>query len=334
VRVAGLGGLTASLGEMGVPIGPLLAEAGLKPTLFDAPDNLVDVGAAARLLELAAERSGCPHLGLLCGRRFRPETLGIVGQMAQNASDIGSSLRGLILNLHLHGHAFVPTLTEAGGMAEFGMTLASDLPGSTIPAVDLGMAAAFTILRALCGPAWAPTDVLLVHQPVADREPYDRLFGVRVEFGGDRNAITFMATWLERPVHGANAARRALLERELAVIAQQHRLPAATSARRALITCIASGNASVEAVAAAMGLHPRSLNRRLAQEGTSVFELLKTVRYQIARDLLENTSLSISEIASTLLYANIGAFTRAFRHWSRQSPSDWRLKRRRRRPGA
>lgn len=333
LRVAGLGGLTASLGEMGVPLGPLLAAAGLPFTLFDAPDNLIEVGAAARLLELAAERSRCPHLGLLCGQRFRPDTIGIVGQMAQNASDIGSGLRGLILNLHLHGHAFVPTLTVAAGAAEFGMTLASDVPGNTIPAVDLGMAAAFTILRALCGPTWAPTEVLLVHQPMAGREPYDRLFGVRVQFGSDRNAVTFMSTWLKRRVHGANVAKRALLERELAVIAQQHPLPAATSTRRALIACIATGNASVEAVAAAMGLHPRSLNRRLAQESTSVFELLKAVRFQIARDLLENTSLSIGEIASTLLYANIGAFTRAFRLWSHQSPSDWRMKRRRRRSG-
>lgn len=319
---------------MGVPLGPLLAEAGLEPTLFDTPDNLVEVGAAARLLELAAEKSRCPHLGLLCGQRFRPDTLGIVGQTAQNASDIGRSLRGLILNLHLHGHAFVPTLTVSAGVAQFGMTLASDLPGNTIPAVDLAMAAAFAILRALCGPTWTPTDVLLVHQPVASREPYDRLFGVRVQFGCDRNAITFMASWLERTVHGASVAKRALLERELAVITQQQTLPAATLARRALIACIAGGNASVEAVAAAMALHPRSLNRRLAQEGTSVFELLKTVRFQIARDLLENTSLSISEIASTLLYANIGAFTRAFRLWSKQSPSDWRMKRRNRKPVA
>lgn len=173
-----------------------------------------------------------------------------------------------------------------------------------------------------------------MHQPLAGREPYDRVFGVRVQFGSDRNAVTFMASWLERPVHGASVLKRALLERELAVIAQQQSLPAATSARRALIACIAGGNASVEAVAAAMGLHPRRLNRRLAQEATSVFELLKMVRFQIARDLLENTSLSISEIASTLLYANIGAFTRAFRLWSNQSPSDWRMKRRKRKPVA
>lgn len=325
VRVAGLGPLPVLLEHRRVPLSPLLDAAGLPRTLFDDEENLVDIASAGRLLDVAAKQSGCPHLGLLCGRRFSPNTIGIVGRLAQNASDVGSALRGLILNLHLHGHAFVPTLGVVSGTAEFGMRLSSDLQGNTVPAVDLGMAAAFTIVSTLCGPHWMPLEVLLVHQPFASRKPYDSAFGVRVQFGSDRNAITFDAAWLTRRVHGANATRRALLERELAVIAQQHQLPAATTARRALIACIARGNLSVDAVAAVMRLHPRTLNRRLAREGTSLLELTKAVRFQIARDLLENTALPITEIAATLLYANIGAFTRAFRLWSRASPSEWRV---------
>lgn len=326
VRVAGLSGLPIVLNQRAVPLPALLDAAGLPRGLFDDPDSLVDLESAARLLDLAAARSDCPHLGLLCGRLFRPDTIGIVGRLAQNAHDIGRGLRGLTLNLHLHGHAFVPTLTTAADSAEFGMRLSPDLPGNTVPAVDLGMAAAFAIVRALCGPGWTPSDVLLARRPAARREPYDRYFGVRVQFDSDRNAIVFPAAWLGRRVHGANAARRELLERELAVIAQRQRLSAASMARRSLIACIARGNVSVGAVAAAMGAHPRSLNRRLAQEGTSVFELTKEVRFQIARDLLANTSLPITEIAATLLYANNGAFTRAFRLWSSESPSEWRRK--------
>jgi AraC-like DNA-binding protein len=326
VRVAGLSGLPVVLNQRAVALPALLDAAGLPRGLFDDPDNLVDLESAARLLDLAAARAACPHLGLLCGRLFRPDTIGIVGRLAQNAHDIGSGLRGLTLNLHLHGHAFVPTLTTAAGSAEFGMRLSPDLPGNTVPAVDLGMAAAFTIVRALCGPGWTPSDVLLARRPAAPREPYDRFFGVRVQFDSDRNAIVFSAAWLGRRVHGANAAKRELLERELAVIAQRQRLPAAAMARRSLIACIARGNVSVAAVAAAMGAHPRSLNRRLAQQRTSVFELMKEVRFQIARDLLTSTSLPITEIAATLLYASNGAFTRAFRSWSNESPSDWRLK--------
>ena len=326
VRVSGLTGLPAVLSQLKIPLPGLLDAVGLPATLFDDPDTLIDLERAALLLDLAAEQTGCPHLGLLCGGRFRPDTIGIVGRVAQNAIDIGSGLRGLALNLYLHGHAFVPTLTAAAGVAELGMRLSMDLQVNTVPTVDLGMAAAFTILRALCGPGCRPADVLLARRAAARRAPYDRFFGVKVRFDSDRNAIVFPATWLERPVHGANAARRELLQRELAVMAQRQQLPAAAMARRSVIACIARGQVSVAAVASALGMHPRMLNRRLAQDGTSVFELMKEVRFQIARDLLANTALPITEIAATLLYANNGAFTRAFRLWSRETPSEWRLK--------
>lgn len=325
-RVGSICALPAVLERLGVRLEPMLDEVGLPRSLFAAPDSVVDIGKAKRLLDLAAERTRCPYLGLLVGKRHRPETIGIAGRLAQSARDVGSALRGLALNLHLNGHAFVPSLTVTPDAAEFGLRLATDLPGPTRPVVDLGMAGAFAIVQAICGPQWSPTGVLLVHQPGGSRAPYDKVYGVRVQFGSNRNAIVFPTPWLRRPVHGANPASLALLERELAVIADHNRLPPATATRRVLLACIARGDVSVRAVAAASDLHPRALNRRLARERTSVFELLKLVRYQISRDLLENTSLSITEIAATLAYANIGSFTRAFRLWSGTSPSDWRLK--------
>src|SRR5262249_14729247 len=143
VRAAGLGGLRVVLDERGISLAPLLDAVGLPTGLFDDPDNLVDLHRAARLLDLAAGQAGCPHLGLLCGQLFRPDTIGVVGRLAKNATDIGSGLRGLTLNLHLNGHAFVPTLTTTGDSAEFDMRLSPDLPGNTVPVIDLGMAAAF-----------------------------------------------------------------------------------------------------------------------------------------------------------------------------------------------
>ncbi|MFO1157973.1 MAG: AraC family transcriptional regulator [Reyranellaceae bacterium] len=327
-RVGSISALPAVLERLGVGLEPILDEVGLPRSLFESPDSLVDIGKAKRLLDLAAARAGCPHLGLLCGQRHRPETIGIAGRLAQNARDVGSALRGLTLNLHLNGHAFMPSLTVTADTAEFALRLATDLPGPTRPVVDLGMAGAFAIVQAICGPAWTPTGVLLVHQPGGSRVPYDKFYGVPVQFGSNRNAIVFPAPWLGRRVHGADPDSLALLERELAVIADRNRLPPATATRRALLACIARGDVSVRAVAAASGLHPRALNRRLARERTSVFELLKLVRYQISRDLLENTSLPVTEIAATLGYASTGSFTRAFRLWSGMSPRDWRPRRR------
>lgn len=323
-RVGSLSALPRVLRDLGCPLAPVLAEVGLPPDLFDDDDALLGVTEAFRLLNRAAERASCPHLGLLCGAQHRPETIGLAGRLAQNARDVGSALRGLALNLHLNGHVFVPTVTVAGDTAAFVLTLIADVDEPARASVDLGFAGAFSIVRAICGPGWSPLDVLMVHAPGGSRRPYDRFFGTRVQFGCDRNAIVFERSWLKRPVHGANPAALQALEQELAVIAQANPLPLPVATRRALLACLARGELSVRAVAAALGLQVRTLNRRLADEGTSVFELAQDVRYQVARDLLANTALPVTEIAATLAYANTGGFTRAFTRWSGHGPADWR----------
>lgn len=302
----------------------MLARTGLPADLFEDNDRLIDVTQSFRLLNAAADSASCPHVGLLCGALHRPETIGLAGRLSQNARDVGSSLRGLALNLHLNGHVFVPSLTITGDTAEFVLRLVADVAEPSRAAVDLGFAGAFSLVRAICGPEWSPLGVLLVHAPGGDRKPYDRFFGTTVQFGCNRNAIVFERSWLGRPVHGSNPEALAALEQELALIARRNPLPLPVATRRALLTCIARGDLSVKAAAAVLGIHPRTLNRRLADDGTSVFALTKEVRYQVARDLLVNTALPVTEIAATLSYTNIGGFTRAFARWSGLSPSEWR----------
>ena len=322
-RVASIGALPDVLARLGQPLPPLLDAVGLPATLFEDHDRPVEVARAAALLALAAERSGCPHIGLLCGATYRPETLGLAGLLCRNARDVGSALRGLALNLHLNGHTFVPSLTVTGDTAEFGLRLLTDVPHDRY-VVDVGMAGAFAIVRALCGPGWSPLEVTLVHGADGRRSAYDRYYCLPVRLGSDRNGIVFAASWLTRKVHGANAASLLLFERELATISRRHPMLPAVATRRALLACIARGDVSVRGVAAALGLHAQTLNRRLAAEGTSVFALTKEVRYQVARDLLANTTLAVTEIAATLVYADSAAFTRAFRQWAGTNPLAWR----------
>ncbi|MGB5425571.1 MAG: helix-turn-helix domain-containing protein [Gammaproteobacteria bacterium] len=61
--------------------------------------------------------------------------------------------------------------------------------------------------------------------------------------------------------------------------------------------------------------------------GSSFQELLDEGRFEIARQLLEDTRLEVSQIAVTLDYADARAFTRTFRRWSGTTPAQWRKNR-------
>ncbi|MGB8143616.1 MAG: helix-turn-helix transcriptional regulator, partial [Chromatiaceae bacterium] len=94
--------------------------------------------------------------------------------------------------------------------------------------------------------------------------------------------------------------------------------------RCTLRTLLTTSRGSQEEVAELFSLHPRTLNRRLAEQGTSFKALVAEVRYDIACQLLANTALSVGQIAAILGYGEISALTRAFRRWSGMSPQAWR----------
>lgn len=82
----------------------------------------------------------------------------------------------------------------------------------------------------------------------------------------------------------------------------------------------------MEDVAGRLAIHPRTLRRRLRQEGTSFEDIKDEVRYSAARELLMLGALDISDIAFTLDYATVSSFVHAFRRWSGMSPGLWRRK--------
>lgn len=80
----------------------------------------------------------------------------------------------------------------------------------------------------------------------------------------------------------------------------------------------------VARLAEMFGLTPATLRRRIADEGTSLIALRKACRMEAALDLLQESNLSIKEIAARVQFNDTATFRRAFRAWAGKSPSDFR----------
>ncbi len=96
--------------------------------------------------------------------------------------------------------------------------------------------------------------------------------------------------------------------------------------RAVLRTALLAGHAKADQIAALFSMHSRTLNRRLNACGTSFQLLVDEGRFEIARQMLENTDVDIKQIAVILEYADASAFARAFRRWSGTTPSQWRAR--------
>jgi AraC-like DNA-binding protein len=100
--------------------------------------------------------------------------------------------------------------------------------------------------------------------------------------------------------------------------------PIGDKVRRTITLLLPSGRATVDQVAAHLGLSARSLQRRLDDEGLHFAELLSSVRQELATAYLANSARPVTSVASLLGYSSPSSFTRWFAGSFGVAPQAWR----------
>ncbi|WP_245444693.1 AraC family transcriptional regulator [Microvirga sp. KLBC 81] len=316
--------IAPTLRDFGIDPDPVIREAGLDPCLFDDGSNVIPHAALGRLLALCVARTGCPHFGLLVGRRATILSLGIVGRLMRHSETVGDAMRALVSNLSIQNRGAVPSLTTIGDTALFTFSVYQPKAESADQISDGSLAVAVNALRALCGHAWNPIEVLLPRVAPADQEPYLRHFRAPVRFNQETAVILFPTSDLDRRIDGADPMVRALLEERIQQIKGTQGSALSDDIRRLLRTRLTSKRCSADDIAALLAMHRRTLSRRLQGSGMGYRAITNEIRFEIARQLLQDTEVPLGQIAAALGYSEASAFTRAFRRWSGQTPTAWR----------
>jgi AraC-like DNA-binding protein len=96
------------------------------------------------------------------------------------------------------------------------------------------------------------------------------------------------------------------------------------SLKQALEPLVGRMSLDLHLAAELVGVSPRTVRRRLREEGTSWRQLLDEVRFEYTRARLTRSDQSIGQLAFELDYADAAHFTRAFRRWTKVTPSEYR----------
>src|SRR3954454_7995151 len=163
------------------------------------------------------------------------------------------------------------------------------------------------------------------HPPQDYVRTFHQLFSVPLAFAARFSGYSCVTASLEAPVAGAEPAMAGHARRllELIPIAGEY-APISDAAQRAISLLLPSGGTKLGAVAANLGMNARTLQRRLALEGTSFETLLNETRKDLAERFLTASSQPIGFIAEMVGYSSTGAFTRWFSSEFQESPSGWR----------
>jgi AraC-like DNA-binding protein len=324
VRIGPLSYLPDLLRDLGVEPDQFLKQFGLTESMFANPDGTLPVETRERLLAASSRETDCSHFGLLLGQGGNASTLGAIGFLLRNAPDVHTALNELVANLNLHNRAAIPYLEIAGQNAIFGYeTLRPNAEGAE-QIYDGAMAIAWNIMRSLCGPGWLPTEVRLRRKKPDNVEVYQRFFQAPLLFDAEQTAVVFRASWLSQKVQLADPFLHNHFEQHVEAMRRYSSEDFVAQVKQVLFRLLGAKGCSLEEVSREFSIHPRTLNRRLKEAGTSFRELHNMVRLLLACQLLRDTQSDIRVIATQLGYSGVNAFTRAFSHWAGTPPAAWR----------
>jgi AraC-like DNA-binding protein len=327
VRIGPVAAIPELLRRFGVAPRLPFARAGVALAAFKNPENRIAFEALGRLMAECSTLTDCDHFGLLVGERFDLAGLGAVGDLMRHSAAVGEALRALLLHLYLHDRGAVPILIhlEASHVL-LGYSIYRHGTAGAAHLYDAAIAIGYRALQELCGAAWKPLGVQFSHVRPKDSRPYRRLLGPDVRFDAEVSGIVFAASWLDQAIAGADSGRRERVMQAIQQTGADSTMSFADLVRGALHQMVLGGTASAGDVALLFGLHERTLRKRLAAEGTSLQQIVAQTRFELAKQLLENTELPVLEVASALRYADAAVFSRAFRSWSKMSPRQWRAR--------
>ncbi|MBQ5962489.1 AraC family transcriptional regulator [Massilia sp. ZL223] len=302
----------------------LAAGAGLAPSLLGVLPETLPARHYIALLDAGARLANDPHFGLHVGEKVRPGTFSAYGMMLLACSDFGQALSQTRRYEQLAHDLGRTRVTVNGADAVYGWD--SHYPQASRHLVESVFAGIRVFGSWLAGRPLTPSRVAFAHESNASLGEYRRILGVAPEFGAPSNAAHFDAAILSLPVPNADVSLYPLLrqhaERLLGERAQGGGV--VEQVRAAVLRRLPNNGVRLAVVAEDLGMSVRTLQRKLAEAGSSFQQVLDGARYTLARDYLRQRELSLVDIAFLLGFQEQSAFTHAFREWSGMNPSSWR----------
>lgn len=300
----------------------LAARAGIDVQTMRLNDPMVrcPISATTRMWRLAVEATGDPCFGLTVSRFVNYPTFHALGAAVLASSTLGDALRRVVRYSRIISDAATLRLVDRDDGSEFILDVADGVETAD-EALDAFLSLVVRAARTLRDDRlFGPRRVDLVRPIPTPSEPFRRFFRVPVRFSAPANVLEFAREDLETPVPAGNAELARRFDEVLLRYSSQFDDALLVSRVRACITeRLPDGDPSQQRVAQALGMGARTLQRRLADEGTSFQAILNDTRAELARAYLKD-GWTVTEVAFALGFQDMSSFSRAFRRWTGSAP--------------
>ena len=272
----------------------------------------------------AAKLIDDPSFGLRSAEFLHPSHMGALGYAWLASTSLRTALNRLSRYVHFIADNIEVDLIE--GNEKFEVTVREcDVTNRMSWASDSSLAIVITLCRINYGSKLNPVSVDFQHAEPRNSGNYFALFKCPVNFGEEVDRITLNKDAVDKKLPSANPQLAQLSDQVMIqTLARLNKERIVPRVKSAIIDLLPSGNVNDEMVAEALNMSTRALQRKLQKKETTFKQLLTETRQELADKYIRNNQLSLTEISFMLGFSEVSSFSRAFKRWTGESPSEYR----------
>jgi len=308
--------------DCGLSVNTCLAGTGITEQDLHDPSVIVSADQELRLIRNLIRHLGhVPGLGIEAGKRYHFTAFGALGFAWVSSPNARSAMDVTLRYFHL---TFAFTRLD---VQDHGDETHVTIDDSSLPAdvqafiVQRDSAALVTVQRDLFSSRPALLRAYFTRPEPEDVQVYETFYGVKPVFGAVSNKAILNRAAVMAPLSQGNALALKAAEEQCAALLDRHksRIGLAAKVRDHLVRSGAH-IPDMDDVASALCMTPRTMRRRLLEDGTTFLKLRDEVRLALALELLSGLALSVEQIAERLGYSEPTCFINAFKRWTGQTP--------------
>jgi AraC-like DNA-binding protein len=325
VRASGLRGYTTLMRELGADPAAMLRRYRIEPAALEDEDALLSLRAVVHLLEASAAATDCPDFGLRLSHSQDISVLGPLAIAMQNAPTVAGAMDYASRYLFVHSPGLVLTLHEGSPLVKKGAELRFEIrlpqQAAQRQTMDLCLADIHHMVQLLAGERYRLRAVTLPHAPLAAPAVYARFFGAPVRFEQEHAGLHLERSTFDASLQSVNETLRQIAVDYLSLHYEDPAQALASRVRQALRRTLGTTRGRKSDVAGLLGMHPRTLQRRLDAEHTSFEAIREEVRKETALRYLRQTRIPLTQLAGILGLSEQSVLARSCRRWFGTTPS-------------
>jgi len=311
-------GLQLPITEHNLDFSNLLRDCGISGDDLQSVHGKIPLRNYLRFMEHAAEVAGDPLLGVRLARSCGPETLGAVGFLFLSSRTLTEALTDFCAYLNLLQDTTDFQFTQDRRHLGFHYQMYGIPDIDCRQDVEFSLALTSRLIRMFGGGDVDIEAVCFRHAPSAPVADYERLLKAETRFNKESNSVLVPGGMAGLSGHAIDPSLSGVLKDFLdAELLRRDKIHSLSDQiRHALLGNRIRPPATAGKVARYLGISQATLYRRLRTEGLTFGQILGKAQFELSRDYLAKSALTVTQIAHIIGFAESASFTRAFCRWS------------------